>query len=117
MTTRRLGMTLAPRDDERGVVLVWTAILMVVFLGFTAWSVDFWGAKREAARVQKAADAAALAGAVYMPENLNGIAFSTAKDIASRNGFTDGVNATVDVVPGQQPNQLKVTIIPQLLPA
>ena len=46
-----------------------------------------------------------------MPENIDGIAFTTAKDIAAKNGFTDGKNGvTVDVVPGQHPNQLKVTI-------
>lgn len=97
--------------DERGMVLIWTALLMVVIIGFAAWSVDFWSWKREGARLQKAADAAALAGAIFMPENLHGIAFSTAKDIASRNGYTDGENGVVvAVVPGQQPNQLKVTI-------
>jgi Flp pilus assembly protein TadG len=84
---------------------------LVVILGFTAWSVDFWNGKRDGVRLQKAADAAALAGAVFMPENLNGIAFSTAREIATKNGYTNGVNgATVTVVPGQQPNQLKVTI-------
>jgi Flp pilus assembly protein TadG len=97
--------------DERGLVAIWTALILVIILGFTAWSVDFWSWKREGARLQKAADAAALAGAVFMPENLNGIAFTTAKDIAAKNGYTDGKNATVVVVPGQQPNQLKVTII------
>ena len=86
MTTRLSRRRGEARRDERGVVLVWTAMLMVVILGFTAWSVDFWSWKREGARMQKAADAAALAGAVFMPENLNGIAFSTAQEIASKNG-------------------------------
>ena len=100
-----------PQRDERGLVLVWTALLLVVIMGFTAWSVDFWNGKREGTRMQKAADAAALAGAVFMPENVNGIAFTTARSIASENGYTDGRNGvTVSVVPGQQPNQLRVTI-------
>jgi len=99
------------REDERGIVLVWTALLMVVIIGFTAWSVDVWSWKREGARLQKAADAAALAGAVFMPENVNGIAFSTAQQVAAENGFANGANGvSVVVVPGQQPNQLKVTI-------
>jgi hypothetical protein len=84
---------------------------MVVIIGFTAWSVDYWNGKRDGVRIQRAADAAALAGAVFMPENVGGIAFSTAREVASRNGYTDGVNGTtVTVVPGVQPNQLKVTI-------
>ncbi len=111
MTRRGQGFARRTAPDERGVVLVWTAILMVVILGFTAWSVDFWHGKRDGVRAQKAADAAALAGAVFMPENLGGIAFSTAREVATKNGYTDGVNGvTVNVVPGQQPNQLKVTI-------
>jgi Flp pilus assembly protein TadG len=111
VTSRWSGRRSVARRDERGVVLIWTALLMVVILGFTAWSVDFWSWKREGARMQKAADAAALAGAVFMPENVNGIAFSTAQEIASKNGYTNGQNGvSVVVVPGVQPNQLSVTI-------
>ncbi len=111
MKLARRGLARSTDHDEQGFVLVWTALLLVVILGFTAWSVDFSHGKRDGARLQKAADAAALAGAIFMPENLNGIAFSTAREVATKNGYTDGVNgATVAVAPGQQPNQLKVTI-------
>ncbi len=111
MKVARRGLARRTTRDEQGVVLVWTALLMVVILGFTAWSVDFSHGKRDGARLQKAADAAALAGAVFMPENLNGIAFSTAREVATKNGYTDGVNgATVAVAQGLQPNQLKVSI-------
>src|SRR5215210_6913861 len=105
--TIRNGSPRRPQHDESGMVAVWTAMLLVVIIGFTAWAVDFSGWKREGARMQRAADAAALAGAVFMPENVNGLAFSTAKDIAARNGYTDGQDgATVTVSPGQQANQL-----------
>jgi Flp pilus assembly protein TadG len=107
-------MTLVRRRDERGVVAVWTAILMLIFIGFAAWAVDFSGWKRDGTNMQKAADAAALAGAVFMPENPGGIAFSTARSVASKNGYTDGVNGvTVVVNPGEQPNELEVTITEQ----
>ncbi len=48
--------------DERGVVLVWTAIMIVVFLGVAAFAVDiaFWHLAQ--GRQQRTADAAALAG-------------------------------------------------------
>jgi hypothetical protein len=102
-------------DDERGVVAVWVAMMLVLFVGCLAWSVDFASGKNEGVHMQKAADAAALAGAVFMPENANGIAFSTAKAVASKNGYTDGVdNVSVVVTPGQQPNQLSVTITKQV---
>jgi Flp pilus assembly protein TadG len=105
--TRRPG----GRADERGIVAVWTALLMVVIIGFTAWAVDFGNWKDRSTRLQKAADAAALAGVVFMPENLNSMAFTTARSIASKNGYTDGQDGvTVTVAPGQQPNQLSVTI-------
>src|SRR4051794_35852022 len=76
--------------DESGLVVVWTAMLMVVILGFTAWAVDFGNWKDRSTRLQKAADAAALAGVVFMPENVNNLAFTTARTIAAKNGYTDG---------------------------
>jgi Flp pilus assembly protein TadG len=96
---------------EAGVVLIWVAIRMSGLLAFTGWAVDYSHWNQERSRMQKAADAAALAGAVFMPENTNGIAFSTARSIAAKNGFTDGEDGVrITVVPGLRPNQLKVTI-------
>jgi Flp pilus assembly protein TadG len=111
---RRLGargLGAEPREAEAGVVLVWVAIMMAVLLAFTGWAVDYSHWNQERSRMQKAADAAALAGAVYMPENTGGIAFDTARSIAAKNGYADGVNGVhITVVPGLRPNQLKVTI-------
>ena len=87
---------------------------MVVLIGFTAWAVDFSQWKHETTRMQKAADAAALAGAVFMPENTGGIAFSTAFSVAAKNGYTNGQDGVSIVMqPGVQPNQLKVKITKQ----
>ena len=62
-------------------------------------------------RFQKAVDAAALAGAVFMPENAGNKAFTTAQSISSQNGFTNGSNGvTVTTAAGKLPNQLKVTV-------
>lgn len=99
--TRRLGRG----TDERGVVAVWVALLMVVFLGFTAWAVDFSRWNDERTHMQKAADAAALAGAVYLPDDPAG-AISAAKNVAAKNGYSSGVNALVQ----SNANQLRVTI-------
>ena len=54
-------------SDERGVVLVWLAITLVLLLGVTAFSIDvaYWHVTKN--REQRAADAAALAGAVTFP--------------------------------------------------
>ena len=46
-----------------------------------------------------------------MPQNLGNIAYTTARALATENGFTDGVNGvSVTVSPGARSNQLKVVI-------
>jgi Flp pilus assembly protein TadG len=91
--------------DERGVVAVWLAITLVVLLGFAGWAVDFAHWKSDATKMQRAADAAALAGAVYLPDDPAG-AISAAKLVASQNGYSSGVSVTTL----DSANQLKVTI-------
>src|SRR5256886_15776521 len=62
-------------------------------------------------RMQRAADAAALAGVVYLPGN-QAVAFSAAYAEATKNGFTDGAGG-VTVVPRQDSinnRMLEVTI-------
>src|SRR5258706_14281358 len=55
--------TMRARDREEGYSLVIIAALLVVFLGFTALSVDVGVLYSARASAQRAADAAALAGA------------------------------------------------------
>lgn len=98
------------RDDERGFFLVWFAIMLVTLLALAGFAVDFWHWNHEGSRMQKAADAAALAGAVYMPEDLT-TATIRAKEIAGKNGYVDGDDSTYIVVTkGIRPNQLNVKI-------
>jgi hypothetical protein len=99
------------RRDERGFALIFFTVLMATLLALGGFAVDFWNWNHEGSRMQKAADAAALAGAVFMPANLGNIGFTTAKTIASRNGYTDGADdVAIDVEKGDRPNQLRVTI-------
>ena len=91
--------------DERGVVAVWLAITMIVLLGFAGWAIDFAHWNDERANLQKAADAAALAGAVYLPDDPAG-AIAAAKDIAAKNGYSSGVSVSTLA----NANQLKVKI-------
>jgi hypothetical protein len=112
------------RRDERGVILVWTTIMLVVFLGVAAFSVDiaYWHLER--GRQQRAADAAALAGAINWPGDSSG-ANTSALDVAQRNGYAVGsitsiANTATCQLPsgtvaicsgsGKQPYQYKVTI-------
>jgi Flp pilus assembly protein TadG len=99
------------RGDESGFVLVFVALSLVVLLALTGFAVDYWHWSREGARLQRTADAAALAGAVYMPNNPGQIGYTTAKSVAGRNGYTDGnKGVTVTPVAGSLPTQLKVTV-------
>ena len=86
------------RPRELGQVLPIFVIMAVVLLGGAALLTDvaWWWTVEQ--RMQRAADAAALAGAVYLPGNQQA-AYDAAWAEATKNGFThgaDGVNVTPD---------------------
>lgn len=97
------------RGGEHGFVAVFIALTLVVMLIFAAFTVDFGSWYTRSAEIKRAADAAALAGVVWMPE------FDQAKQYAeaaaAKNGFVNGGDITVQVddVPNNN-RQLKVTI-------
>ena len=115
----------AQHSDERGVVLVWLAITLVLLLGVTALGVDvaYWQVTKN--REQRAADAAALAGAVAYPGD-PATAAQQAQGVAADNGYSVGAitpggagtscplagNATTAVCAGagDQSYQYKVTV-------
>jgi hypothetical protein len=55
------------REDERGIVLVWMALMLVVLLAMSGFAVDLGSWYLRSSKLQRAADAAALAGVVWMP--------------------------------------------------
>ena len=95
------------KKAERGAVAIVTALILTVLLGFVGLGVDigFW--YYQGWRQQQAADQAALAGAVFLP---NDIAQATliAKQFAAINGY----DANVDTVAGtgSKANQLRVSL-------
>jgi hypothetical protein len=99
------------RDEDRGAALALVAGSLVVLMGMAAFGTDLGWFYLNASRVQRAADAAALGGVVWMPADPSA-AEATAFDIAMRNGFDDAdANITVDPeeIPGA-PNELEVTV-------
>jgi Flp pilus assembly protein TadG len=96
---------------QRGYAAVLVAVLFpVVFLGLAALAVDTARWYVEVQRVQNAADAGALAGVIYMPQDL-ATATTTAKAVTARNGYADGVGGVdVQVEPGSSSTQLRVTV-------
>ncbi|REK12823.1 MAG: hypothetical protein DWQ40_10685 [Actinobacteria bacterium] len=96
-------------SEDRGAALAIVATTLFLLMGVAAISADLAWYYLNASRVQRAADAAALAGVVHLP-TAPGTASSTAVDIANRNGY-DSTLADVAVTPTQLgANQLQVRI-------
>ena len=72
---------------ERGYVMVMSALLMLPLLAFAGFAVDIGYWYTHANRMQRAADAAALAGVVWMPNDDR--AEQVAQATAKVNGFDD----------------------------
>ena len=101
----------AGHTKEQGFFMVWFALTFVTLTAFAGLALEYNRWQQIATRAQKAADAAALGGAVFMPENVGNKAFTTAQTIASENGFTNGSGGvTITTAAARLPNQLKVTI-------
>jgi Flp pilus assembly protein TadG len=98
------------RTDEHGVVAVFVVLALSSFMfAAAALAVDISRGFVEAQRVQKAADAGALGGVTYMPQDLTS-ATTTARDISARNGYPNSGTSTVAVVQGAKPSQIRVTV-------
>lgn len=86
---------------ERGQALVMFILMSVVMIGAVAIVTDISWVWYGQQRMQRAADAAALAGAVYLPGDPAG-AYASARAEATKNGFTDG-SGGVTVTPVKDP--------------
>jgi hypothetical protein len=86
--------------DERGQAIVLVALLLTSLMGFIGLVVDVGWFQLNLVRVQRAADAAALAGSVYLPGNLPG-AKNAAWAVATQNGYTTNGATGVLVDPQQ----------------
>jgi hypothetical protein len=99
---RRVGS----KRDEGGFVLTWFALMLVVLIAFAGFGVDVWNWWYTAEKAQRAADAGALGGVVFMPDDFS-TAQTTAKSIVGDNGYNP---AAATVTKGDRENQLKVEI-------
>jgi Flp pilus assembly protein TadG len=105
------GVRRAARVREAGYVAVLVSILVpTLFLGLAATAVDTARWYLEMERVQEAADAAALAGVPFLPQDLPS-ARTRALEVAKRNGYDDAAaGVKVTVTKAERESQLKVTI-------
>lgn len=107
---RRRWANRTPR--ERGIVVIWVALMLVVLIGFAGFAVDLSNWWLQAERIQKAADAGAHAGVVFLPGDVPDAA-ATARAEAAKNGYrSSGGNQNATVVASQEanPNRLRVRI-------
>lgn len=82
------------RTDEQGQAIILVALLATSLMGFIGLVADVGWYQLNLARVQRAADAGALAGSVYLPGNVPG-ARTAAFNATAQNGYTNGAGATV----------------------
>jgi hypothetical protein len=106
--SRSILQTERLRRQQGGYVLVSFALLLIPLLLIAGLSVDVGGWYSRASNIQKATDAAALAGVVWLPNV--GLARQYAKEAAKRNGFEDGVNNVTVTVDAIGDRRLRVTI-------
>ena len=102
---------------SRGQSIIIFALTFTVLLGFAGLAVDVARGYDLYARMQRAADSAAAAGVLYLPNNYNapladGVcncsAITRAQQEAAKNGF-DATDVVVSTVPNK-PTDLQVTI-------
>lgn len=94
---------------DHGYAAVMVALVLVPLMGFAGLAVDIGGWYSRASSLQRAADAAALAGVVWQPDFA--AAEANARAEAARNGFVDGVDGISVNVIDTGLNELQVEII------
>ncbi|MEX0864654.1 MAG: pilus assembly protein TadG-related protein [Acidimicrobiia bacterium] len=107
MKARLLRLT----GEERGAALMLVALGLVLLMGMAAFGTDLAWFYLNTSRVQRAADAASLAGVVWLPGD-EPQAFGTADAVAIQNGYDDA-DAEVIVLPERvvgELNQLQVSV-------
>ena len=112
---RPLGAKRPKTERSRGQILILFVMAIFVFTGMVALVIDVSWYWVNSLRVQRAADAAALAGVVQLPTNPGGAggAYDLAREEATKNGYDDA-SAAIVVTPVQQPavtgRRLEVTV-------
>ncbi|MEY2451031.1 MAG: hypothetical protein QOD92_605 [Acidimicrobiaceae bacterium] len=96
------------KRDQGGFVLPWMALMLLVLIAMAGFGVDVWNWWYTSQKVQRAADAGALAGVPFMPGNLNTTspsATTTAVSVVQQNGYPSAT-----VAQGEKANQLVVSV-------
>lgn len=104
---QHLDRPLIPDSPRRGALLLLVAVSMVGLMGMMALAIDAGMLYRRKHIAQKAADAAAKAGAIEIYRERTDSVFASPRSEATRNGFTHGVGGREVIVtwpsPGPSP--------------
>jgi Flp pilus assembly protein TadG len=100
------------KSRQRGATLLWVAGMLVALLGASAFATDLGWLYLNTSRLQKAADAAALAGVVNLPGFMTQ-ANTDAGNAASANGFPIGGSNTMTLT-ALNDNRLRVQLTTQV---
>jgi hypothetical protein len=94
--------------SQSGLVLVWMAVMLVVLLGMAGFAVDLGSWYLRSSKLQRAADAAALSGVVWMPGDPTS-AQAAALATLQKNGI-DTTRVTVTYPPPTASQQFRVQL-------
>lgn len=109
MLTYRRVLASGRAEGDGGYALALSALVLIPLLLIAGLAVDLGSWHASGTRIQRAADAAALAGVTFLPKG-EAVATERARDVAASNGFVHGANGiTVDVAQVSA-EQLRVTI-------
>jgi Flp pilus assembly protein TadG len=99
------------REGSRGQVLIIFVMSIGVFLGLCGLVIDVAWYWTNSLRIQRAADAAALAGVVYLPGD-EASAITAARNEATKNGYSNGIKGAVVTAAKSPANSksLRVTV-------
>jgi hypothetical protein len=94
----------APLGDDGGYVLPILGLLVIPLVVFTAFAIDLGAWYAQGAKMQRAADAAALAGVVHLPNKAN--AQAAAESVLRANGYTGAYGVAY---PGERQMEISLT--------
>ncbi len=92
-----------------GYAIALTALLLIPLMAAASVAVDLGSRYAEAAKLQRAADAASLAGVTMLPRGLTA-ATAEARQVAARNGYVHGVDGVTVEVTEIGPERIQVRI-------
>jgi hypothetical protein len=93
------------RRTEEGIAVTWLLVILPVILGFAGLAIDVAYYTQRGMQAQRAADAAALGGVVFLPNDVTG-GLGEADRLLQKNGFAGGSV----IKEGGKANQLEVTV-------